>query len=130
MSVSKEKLFHIANDVRQYAYAPYSKYRVGVSLLTKQGEIITGCNVENAAYPAGMCAEFAAIGQAVSRGFRDFLALCVVTDTAGAPCGKCRQMIAEICGDIPVHIANNTGIVQTVTTAELLPYAFLSDKLK
>lgn len=130
MTPNQTKLFEAANTVRKNAYAPYSKYHVGAALLTKTGDIITGCNVENAAYPVGMCAEFSAIGQAISRGFREFEALCVTTDSAGTPCGKCRQMIAEICGDIPIYIADGNGIKQTVTSYQLLPFAFLADNLK
>jgi cytidine deaminase len=126
----KEKLVQAAIDVRQWAYAPYSKYRVGAALLADSGEIYDGVNVENAAFPTGTCAERAAIFTAVSQGERQFLAIAVVSSNGGAPCGACRQVLAEFGLDTIVFIADVQGRIQQETTVkELLPGAFGSGDL-
>ncbi|MFC2053262.1 cytidine deaminase [Chloroflexota bacterium] len=121
----KEKLVQAAIDVRQWAYAPYSRYRVGAALLADSGEIYDGVNVENAAYPTGTCAERAAIFTAVSQGERHFSAIAVVSSNGGAPCGACRQVLAEFGLDTIVFVADDQGRIQQETTVnELLPGAF------
>lgn len=121
----KEKLVQAAIDVRQWAYAPYSEYRVGAALLADSGEIYDGVNVENAAYPTGTCAERAAIFTAVSQGERQFSAIAVVSSNGGAPCGACRQVLAEFGLDTIVFVADDQGRIQQETTVkELLPGAF------
>ena len=126
----KEKLVQAAIDVRQWAYAPYSEYRVGAALLADSGEIYDGVNVENAAFPTGTCAERAAIFTAVSQGERQFLAIAVVSSNGGAPCGACRQVLAEFGLDTIVFIADVQGRIQQETTVkELLPGAFGSGDL-
>lgn len=121
----KEKLVQAAIDVRQWAYAPYSEYRVGAALLANSGEIYDGVNVENAAYPTGTCAERAAIFTAVSQGERQFSAIAVVSSNGGAPCGACRQVLAEFGLDTIVFVADDRGRIQQETTVkELLPGAF------
>ena len=101
----KEKLIQAALKARTNAYAPYSRYQVGAALLTEDGEIITGCNVENASYGAACCAERTAVFKAVSEGFRNFSAIAVVggaDDDLSAPCrpcGACLQVLSEFCGD-------------------------------
>lgn len=121
----KEKLVQAAIDVRQWAYAPYSEYRVGAALLADSGEIYDGVNVENAAYPTGTCAERAAIFTAVSQGERQFSAIAVVSSNGGAPCGACRQVLAEFGLDTIVFVADDRGRIQQETTVkELLPGAF------
>jgi len=121
----KEKLVQAAIDVRQWAYAPYSKYRVGAALLADSGEIYDGVNVENAAFPTGTCAERAAIFTAVSHGERQFSAIAVVSSNGGAPCGACRQVLAEFGLDTIVFVADDQGRIQQETTVkELLPGAF------
>jgi cytidine deaminase len=121
----KEKLVQAAIDVRQWAYAPYSEYRVGAALLADSGEIYDGVNVENAAFPTGTCAERAAIFTAVSQGERQFSAIAVVSSNGGAPCGACRQVLAEFGLDTIVFIADDQGKIQQETTVkELLPGAF------
>lgn len=126
----KEKLVQAAIDVRQWAYAPYSKYRVGAALLADSGEIYDGVNVENAAFPTGTCAERAAIFSAVSQGERQFSAIAVVSSNGGAPCGACRQVLAEFGLDTIVFVADVQGRIQQETTVkELLPGAFGSGDL-
>jgi len=114
-----------AVGARRHAYAPYSNYPVGAALLTESGRVFTGVNVENAAYPTGMCAERTAVFKAVSEGERSFAAIAVVTENAGMPCGSCRQALAEFGLDTRVIIADASGqVVSETTVRELLPRAF------
>jgi cytidine deaminase len=127
----RHKLIEAAARVRKRAYAPYSGYRVGAALLTTSGKIFDGVNVENAAYPDGICAERSAIFKAVSEGERQFTAIAVVTANGGSPCGSCRQVLAEFGLDTQVLIANDTGeLLQEITVGELLPGAFNPRDLK
>ena len=118
-------LIELANAAREHAYAPYSNYAVGAALRTKSGRIYTGVNIENAAYPTGICAERVAVFKAVSDGEREFDAMAVVTDNGGSPCGACRQVLAEFGLDTLILIANGDGkLVESLTVGELLPEAF------
>ena len=119
------QLIEQAQQARQQAYAPYSNYRVGAALLTSTGDVFSGANVENAAYPTSMCAERVAIFKAVSEGQQQFQAIAVVTENGGSPCGSCRQVLAEFGLETLVLIADAKGrVVQEMTVAELLPGAF------
>ncbi len=121
----REKLVDIAHNARQWAYAPYSNYPVGAALLTSSGKVYEGVNVENAAYPSGICAERVAVFKAVSEGERSFEAVAVVTKNGGPPCGACRQVLAEFGLDLVVLIADENGAVKAeLTLRELLPSAF------
>jgi cytidine deaminase len=121
----RHELIRMAVEAREHAYAPYSHYRVGAALLTRSGKFFTGVNVENAAYPTGICAERVAIFKAVSEGEREFVALAVVTGNGGTPCGACRQVMAEFGLDLSVLIADAEGhLRQEISLAELLPGAF------
>lgn len=121
----RQKLIDLAIEARELAYAPYSNYRVGAALLARSGKIYTGVNVENAAYPTGICAERVAVFKAVSEGQREFIALAVVTGNGGTPCGACRQVMAEFGLDLTVVIADAEGkLRQEANLAELLPGAF------
>lgn len=121
----QRKLVEAAGLVRLKAYTPYSGYQVGAALMTVEGIIFTGCNIENAAYSPGICAERAAVAKAVSEGFRRFSAIAVVTSNGGAPCGICRQVMFEFAPQMPVIIANmDAEVLLTQTVAELLPHAF------
>jgi cytidine deaminase len=123
-------LIDLAIEARRRAYAPYSNYYVGAALRTKSGRIFTGCNVENAAYPTGMCAERIAVFKAVSEGEQDFEILAVVTSNGGTPCGGCRQVLAEFGLDTLVLIADSQGhLIQETTVAGLLPGAFRPEHL-
>lgn len=119
---------------RENAYSPYSKFRVGAALLTKEGDIITGANVENASHGATICAERTALVKAVSENRKEFLALAVTSDVPDAisPCGICRQFIREFCNlNTPIFLVHGDwnletdhDKVKTVTLDELLPYSF------
>jgi cytidine deaminase len=119
-----------AVNVRAWAYAPYSHYYVGAALLTASGKIYDGVNVENAAYPDTICAERTAAVKAVSEGDREFVAIAVASDNGGAPCGSCRQVLAEFGLHAQVLIVDAVGAIRTRTTvAELLPHSFGPDML-
>ena len=115
-----------ARGARDRALAPYSSFRVGAALLTVDGDVYTGCNIENASYGLTMCAERVALFKALSEGARAFVALVVVADRAQPtpPCGACRQLLWEYCGDIPVVMANLEGIAAEHRTGGLLPLPF------
>ena len=126
----KNKMIKSALQSREHAYAPYSGYAVGAALLTRTGEIFTGVNVENAAYPTGTCAERVAVFKAVSEGEKDFEAIAVASSNGGTPCGACRQVLAEFGLDIKVLIVDGEGkSVQDTTVGELLPGAFTPQDL-
>ncbi len=121
-----KKLIESAEQARAKAVAPYSNFKVGAAVQTKSGKIFTGCNIENASYGLTMCAERVAIFKAVSEGEREFTNIAVVADTdeLTPPCGPCRQIIWEFCGDIPVTFANLKGKTEILQMKELLPRAF------
>ncbi|OKL38142.1 cytidine deaminase [Domibacillus mangrovi] len=125
-------LIEEARKARDLAYAPYSKFKVGAALLTKDGHIFGGCNIENAAYSVVNCAERTAIFKAWSEGVTNYTAIAVIADTKRPvpPCGACRQVIAELCPpDMKVILTNLEGDVQTLTVMELLPGAFSPEDL-
>ena len=115
-----------AREAFRNAYCPYSKFPVGAAVLTSEGEIFTGCNVENAAYPVTMCAERNAIFQAVAKGHRNFKALVVVTPTVKPtpPCGSCRQVMNEFSPSAEVFIFGEDDAGKQFKMSELLPHAF------
>lgn len=127
-----EQLIESAKKVREKAYAPFSNFLVGAAVRTKAGKIYTGCNVESASYGLTVCAERIAIWKAVSEGEREFECVAVVTDTEELtpPCGTCRQIIWEFCGDVPVTFSNLQGKTETVMMKEILPRAFDTKFLK
>ena len=121
-----------ALKIRENAYAPYSGFQVGVALRSSSGEVYTGVNVENAAYPEGTCAEAGAIACMIAAGDRKITAVYVVADGAEPvpPCGGCRQKLAEFSGpDVPVTMATISGIEKTLTVAQLLPGAFTPEHM-
>ena len=121
-----DRLVDAARQARNNAVADFSHFKVGAALETDTGEIVTGCNVENATYGLTVCAERVAIFKALSEGKRSFKRIAVVADTASPtpPCGACRQIIWEFCGDVEVVIANLTEIKRTMRMSELLPLPF------
>lgn len=133
MNLSDEQrqlLVETARAVRRWAYAPYSHYPVGAALLTVSGRVYDGVNVENAAYPSGICAERVAVFKAVSDGEREFNAIAVVTDNGGTPCGACRQVLAEFGLDVTVILADGEGrVTRELSLRELLPGAFTPESL-
>ncbi|WKA52538.1 cytidine deaminase [Planococcus liqunii] len=131
--MEKEQLMTESKTARERAYVPYSKFKVGAALLTADGKVYHGCNIENAGYSMTNCAERTAMFKAVSEGERNFTALAVVADTKGpvSPCGACRQVIAEFCApNMPVYLTNLNGDVQETTVSELLPGAFSTEDLE
>ena len=126
-----DKLVAAAKAVRENAHAPYSNFRVGAALRAKSGRVYTGCNVENSTYGLTVCAERVAIFKAISEGERGFDAIAVVadTDTLTPPCGACRQLIWEFCGDVDIILANLKGQTEVVRTKAIFPRPFDSSFL-
>ena len=127
--VTSDVLLTMARQAREQAYAPYSRFLVGAAVITRDGRRFSGCNVENASYGLCNCAERTALFAAIAAGCRpgDFVALAVIGDTPApiAPCGACRQVMAELCSqDMPVLLANLQGDVQLTTVGQLLPGSF------
>jgi cytidine deaminase len=121
------ELLAAAEAIHLQAYCPYSHYRVGAAIRTTTGAVVVGCNVENASYPLGSCAEAGAIAAMVAGGDRSIAEIVVVTDgdEPGTPCGGCRQRIREFAGpEVAVHSVSATGATWTTTVAELLPHSF------
>ena len=123
---ASDSLVAAARAAREKAVAPYSNFKVGAALLTAGGRVYGGCNVENASYGLTVCAERVALLKALSEGEREFTAIVVVadTETPTPPCGPCRQLLWEYCGDIPVTLANLTRVTGQHRLGELLPHAF------
>lgn len=128
MTIASTDLIAQAQAVRQRAYAPYSNFAVGAALLTSDGRVFTGCNVENASYGLTVCAERIAVFKAVSEGARDFVAIAVVSDTGATPCGACRQVLVEF-GVAQIIVAHADGTHVVYTLDELAPHAFDSQQL-
>lgn len=124
-------LLEIAAGMMKQSYAPYSHFHVGAALLTKSGKVYTGCNIENAAYPATVCAERTAIFKAVSEGETQFESIAIVGGINGevkdycAPCGVCRQVMREFCeAEFRIILTDSTGLIKECTLDELLPLSF------
>lgn len=133
--MEKEKLILKAKDARGLSYSPYSRFAVGAALLTKDGKVYLGANVENSSYPLCMCAERNALYNAMMDGYKkdDFVALALSADTDEpcSPCGACRQVISELFPkDAPIYMSNLRGDMKETTIEELLPFAFSGDDLK
>ena len=129
---SLEALFEAAKAIQAKAYAPYSRFKVGAAIVTPDGQVFTGCNVENAAYPVGTCAEAGAISAMLAAGESRIAQIVVMGEGENlvTPCGGCRQRIREFAaGDTPIHIAGPEGIRRSFTLEELLPFSFGPDNL-
>ena len=130
--MTNEELFSMAVKAAQNSYSPYSHFRVGAALLTSEGKVFTGCNIENAAFTPTICAERTALFKAVSEGVHRFQAIAIVGSREGeknllvtSPCGVCRQALNEFCeNDMPVILAKSEEDYQIVTLGELLPLGF------
>lgn len=130
--MNAEQLVEEAKKAKEMAYVPYSKFPVGAALLTQDGIVYHGCNIENASYGLTNCAERTALFKALSEGANTFKMLAVTADTDRPvpPCGACRQVIAEHCPkDMPVILTNNKGNKQELTVDDLLPFAFSAGDL-
>lgn len=121
-----DALIQAALDAREHAHAPFSKFRVGAALEDESGRIHTGCNIENATFGLTLCAERVAIFKAISEGARKFRRIAVAADTDDLtpPCGACRQIIWEFCGDVPIILVNPQGKTENYRMAQLLPKPF------
>ncbi len=119
-------LIDAATRAREHAHAPFSKFRVGAAVEDAAGQIHTGCNVENATYGLTVCAERIAVFKAISEGARGFRRVAIVadTDTLTPPCGACRQILWEFCGDVEIVLANLRGKSETLRLGTLFPRAF------
>lgn len=130
--MTKEQLLEEAKVARTYAYVPYSDFAVGAALLTEDGKIYRGCNIENAAYGMANCAERTALFKAVSEGDKNFEMIAVIADSDRPvpPCGACRQVMAELCPpDMKVILTNLNGDILETTVKELLPGAFKAEDM-
>ena len=120
------EISRLARAARESAHAPFSGFKVGAALRAKTGEVVTGCNVENASYGLTMCAERVAVFKAVSEKMRGFDAIAVVVDSPhlAAPCGPCRQILWEFCGDVEIALVNLRGKTETYRLSDLFPKPF------
>lgn len=120
------QLLDMAKEAKKYAYAPYSKFKVGAALLTKDGKVFTGCNIENASFGATNCAERTALFKAISEGENEFNAIAVVSSSEEFtyPCGICRQVLAELMPDGEVVLSNKNGETKKFLVDDLLPNRF------
>lgn len=126
-------LFEAATAAMAKAHAPYSRFPVGAALRTEDGRIFSGCNIENASFPEGWCAETTALGHYVMGGGGRITEIAVVAEKMDriTPCGGCRQRLAEFAGpDAKLHLCDGNGVVETLTMAEILPLGFQGDDLK
>jgi cytidine deaminase len=129
---SLDTLFEAAKTIQAKAYAPYSRFKVGAAIATPEGQVFTGCNVENAAYPVGSCAEAGAVSAMIAAGGNRIARIVVMGegDVLCTPCGGCRQRIREFAApDTPIHVAGPEGIRKSFTLEELLPFSFGPDNL-
>lgn len=128
-----QDLFEAARAAMAKAYAPYSKFPVGAALRTEDGRIYSGCNIEVASYPEGWCAETTALGHYIMGGGGKIVEVAVVAERMAriTPCGGCRQRLAEFAkGDTKLYLCDDSGVVETVTMAAMLPYGFEGEILK
>lgn len=122
----KDPLIEAALAARENAFAPYSRFKVGAALQDKEGRVFTGCNIENASYGLTLCAERVAVFKAVSEGARKFTRIVVAadTDTLTPPCGACRQILWEFCGNARITLVNLSGQRQDFHIADIFPRPF------
>ena len=118
-----------ALHVKSNAHAPYSKYKVGAAVETEDGTIISGCNVESSSYGLTACAERVALHSAIAQGYKKFKTLVIATRNGAAPCGACRQIIWELCGDIPITLIDENGKQVIMNSSDLLPHPFDNQSL-
>lgn len=124
--MTDRELIKISEKAQEFAYAPYSEFKVGAALLCRDGSVYTGCNIENATYGATNCAERTAVFKAVSEGKRDFAAIAITSSGKDLtfPCGICRQVLSEFAPEIKVILEDEKGKLHTFMLSELLPHSF------
>lgn len=133
--MTDKELMVAANEARKFAYTPYSHFKVGAALLTKSGKLYTGCNIENSSYTPTVCAERTAVFKAVSEGESNFAVIAVVGGKEEnplefcSPCGVCRQVLAEFCGEDFRILLGNPDKFQSYTVDEILPFSFTKKDL-
>ncbi len=133
--INNKELVTMANEARKSSHSPYSNYRVGAALLSKNGTVYTGCNIENAAFSATICAERTAFFKAVSEGEKEFEKIAIVGGKEGeisdfcTPCGVCRQVMSEFCSKDFILVLGTPDNFKEYTLGELLPYSFSSEEL-
>ena len=134
--MNKKDLFNLAKEAMKNSYAPYSNYNVGAVLLSKNGNLYKGCNIENASYSVTNCAERTALFSAIANGESEFDAICIVGGKNGVmtdyamPCGACRQVLSEFCdADFKIYVGKNEDDIKEFTLGELLPHSFDKSKL-
>ena len=120
MDIDWDLLYTAARDARERSYSPYSRFKVGAALLTADGTVVTGCNVENRSYGLTICAERSAVFKAVSEGVRSFSAIAISLPGGGSPCGACRQVLHEFNSTMNVYLADETGAIVRETSLEAL----------
>ncbi len=130
--MNKDELLKMAVKAQNNAYAPYSHFKVGAAILTRNGKIYSGCNIENSSYGASICAERVALFKAVSEGEKDFLAIAIATDTKEPvmPCGICRQVLSEFAPNLKIYAINISGKVKEALLDQMLPDAFTKEDLE
>ncbi|MCK4715310.1 MAG: cytidine deaminase [Candidatus Marinimicrobia bacterium] len=129
-TVKSELLKTLAQKASTFSHSPFSKYPVGAALQTEDGTIYSGCNIESSSYGLTVCAERNAIASAVVNGHKKFLAMAVFSLNGATPCGACRQVIWDICGNIPIYIFDRSGHKKMYWTKDLLPNPFDDTKLE
>ena len=132
MKKEYRELAAAARKAKLHAYSPFSNFRVGVALLSRDGSIFTGCNIENSSYGLTICAERVAIFKAISSGASEFIAMAIVSDDQGftPPCGACRQVLLELAGNIDFIMIDSKNRFKILKLASLLPFAFTEKNLK
>ncbi|MEK7262939.1 MAG: cytidine deaminase [Bacteroidota bacterium] len=125
-------LVEAAKKAKEFSFSPYSHFRVGAAVLTKDGKIFTGTNIENSSYSLTICAERTALFKAISEGERQFTAIALATDEIGftSPCGSCRQVIIDLAGNIDVILTSSNGATKIMKSKTLIPLAFGDKNLK
>ena len=132
MKKEYQELIRAANRAKLNAYAPYSKFYVGAAILTDDGKIFSGCNIENSSYGLTICAERTAIFSAIAQGISKFKAIAIVSNSSEVitPCGACRQVLFELAGDIDIIMSSNSKKIKIVRLKQLLPLPFTGNNLK
>ncbi|MCD6204273.1 MAG: cytidine deaminase [Candidatus Marinimicrobia bacterium] len=128
-TIKPEILKEHARKASTFSHSPFSNYPVGAALLTEDGSIFRGCNIESSSYGLSVCAERNAIAAAVVNGHKKFKALAIYSNNGATPCGACRQVIWDICGDIPIYIFTKDGEFEQYRSKDLLPFPFDDSKL-